>query len=265
MRCKMALYKYFDVESQCIDDGLPSPSGPLSAKLSAAAINGANEAVRSSEGTKKKKRGSYSKFTPEQQAEIGNYAAMNGNQAAVRHFKMGLKVTSVQTWKDKYLAEISRKRRAGVEGCLLSVKSLPVKKRGRPLLLGETLDGQVQSYIKSVREGGGVITTSITMAAASAIVKNSDRNLLAENGGPISITANWAKSLLHRMNFVKRRGSSSAKMTVSDFESVKEQFNSDVKTAIEMEDIARFQLGSNRNQHCSRVFVDYGSQRIKAC
>ena len=53
-----------------------------SARLSAVAINGANKSVRGSED--KKKRGFYSKFTPEQQA------AMNGNEAAVRHFKMGI-------------------------------------------------------------------------------------------------------------------------------------------------------------------------------
>ena len=147
-----------------------------------------------------------------------------------------MKPTSVQTWKGKYLAEISRKRKAG-ETCYLSVKSLPVKKRGRPLLLGEELDTEVKRYIRAVREGGGVIDTAITMAAATAIVRKADRNLLAENGGPITITSNWAKSLLYWMNFVKRRGSSTAKMTVTNFEAVKEQFVLDVNAVVEMEDI----------------------------
>ena len=152
-------------------------------------------------------RGKYAKFTPEQQAAIGEYASLYGNQAAIHHFtkQLGveLKVSSVQTWKGKYQAEISRKRKAG-EMSDLSVKSLPVKKLGRPLLLGEKLDNAVKCYINAVREVGGVITTAITMAAATAIVRKSDRNLLAENGGPITITNNWAKSLLYRMNFVKR-------------------------------------------------------------
>ena len=42
--------------------------------------------------------------------------------------------------------------------------------------------------LKAVREGGGVINTAITMAAAAAIVKKQDRNILAENGGHIRIT-----------------------------------------------------------------------------
>jgi hypothetical protein len=40
-----------------------------------------------------------------------------------------------------------------------TVKSLPVKKRVRPLLLGNILDDKVKSYIRAVREAGGVITS----------------------------------------------------------------------------------------------------------
>ena len=231
----MALYRYFQPSGV-----LPNPSGPLSAYVSPAAIKDANEAVRNASQGSSKPRGKYAKFTPEQKASIGEYASLHGNQAAIRHFSKQLgvemKPTSVQTWKGKYLAEISRKRKAG-ETCDLSVKSLPVKKRGRPLLLGEELDTEVKRYIQAVREGGGVINTAITMAAATAIVRKADRNLLAENGGPITITSNWAKSLLYRMNFVKRRGSSTAKMTVTNFEAVKEQFVLDVNAVVEMEDI----------------------------
>ena len=39
------------------------------------------------------------------------------------------------------------------------------------------------------------------------------------------------------MNFVKRRGSSTAKLTVANFEAVKEQFIIDVNAVVEMEDI----------------------------
>ena len=106
-----------------------------------------------------------------------------------------MKVTSVQTWKTKYLAELKRKQRAG-ETDDLAINSLPQKKRGRPLLLREKLDSEVIAYIRTVREGGGVVTTSIAMASATAIVRKADRNLLAENGGPIAISNNWTKSLL---------------------------------------------------------------------
>ena len=44
-------------------------------------------------------------------------------------------------------------------------------------------------------------------------------------------------SLLYRMNFVKQRGSSTARLTVASFEAVKEQFIMDVNAVVEMEDI----------------------------
>ena len=55
---------------------------------------------------------------------------------------MEVKASSVQTWKGKYVAEICGKREVG-EVKDLCVKSLPVKKRGRPLLLGKMLDTEV--------------------------------------------------------------------------------------------------------------------------
>jgi len=54
---------------------------------------------------------------------------------------------------------------------------LPVAKRGRPLLLGDTLDSEVKSYIRSAREGGAM---EITMAAARAIVRKCNPGLIAD-------------------------------------------------------------------------------------
>lgn len=82
-----------------------------------------------------------------------------------------------------------------------------------------------------------MITTAITVASATAIVRKTDPNLLSENRGPITITTNWAKSLLYRKGFVKRRGSTAIKMTVANFEAVKEQFLFEVKAVVEMEEI----------------------------
>ena len=59
-------------------------------------------------------------------------------------------------------------------------------------MLGDKLDNEVKHYIKAIREGGGVITTAITMIAETAIMRRADRNLLSENGCPINITVNWA-------------------------------------------------------------------------
>ena len=45
---------------------------------------------------------------------------------------------------------------------------------------------------------------------------NEDSNLLARNGGHIVLTKHWAKHLLGRMGFVKRRASTKAKVGVED-------------------------------------------------
>ena len=54
--------------------------------------------------------------------------------------------------------------------------------------------------------------------AGEAIVSSADRSLLTENGGPVTFSKNWAKYLLYRLNFVKRRGSSTAQVTVQNYE-----------------------------------------------
>ena len=73
------------------------------------------------------------------------------------------------------------------------------------LLLGNTLDAKVQIYLKKVREGGGVISSRIVMAAAKGIVLSSEKLKLVEYGGHININRHWAYSLLTRMKFVKRK------------------------------------------------------------
>ena len=59
--------------------------------------------------------------------------------------------------------------------------------------------------------------------------------MLAVNGGHILITKDWAKNLLHRMGFVKRRASTKAKVSVEDFEEKKEQFLLDIKAIVTLE------------------------------
>lgn len=49
--------------------------------------------------------------------------------------------------------------------------------------------------------------------------------MLYENGGHLDLTKSWAKSLLQRMNFVKRHGSTTCKNDkVKTFEELKDEF-----------------------------------------
>ena len=76
----MSLYSSFADASKRSD--LPNPNGSLSASVSPAVIKEANEAVKSVTSGGKRRRGSYAKFSPEQQAAIGKYASLHSNQAA---------------------------------------------------------------------------------------------------------------------------------------------------------------------------------------
>jgi len=87
-------------------------------------------------------------------------------------------------WKENYLKELAKRKNDE----LPKVKELPPKKRGRPLLVGNELDVQVQLYVKELRNNGAVINTAIVMATAEGLVQHHGVNLLAKHGGPIAIT-----------------------------------------------------------------------------
>ena len=61
--------------------------------------------------------------------------------------------------------------------------------------------------------------------------------LLSEFGRYISLTSHWAESILHRMKFVKRRGSTKVCVLGDAFDLVKQTFLNDIKTTVVMEDI----------------------------
>ena len=80
--------------------------------------------------------------------------------------------------------------------------------------------------------------SGIAIAAGKAIVRKYNPGLIDEDDGPaIHLTTNWAKSLLHRMGFVKRKGCSTKKLMVHNFEEIKEQFLFDIEVVVKMEDI----------------------------
>ena len=116
---------------------------------------------------------------------------------------------------------------------------LPSKRRGRPCLLGEKIDIEVQTILRAMRDNGAVVNTSIAIATATGVVRKRDKSLLKENGDSLEqmLTKNWAKSLLCRMGFVKRRGNTKAKVPVEHFEVLKSQFLFDIKATVEMQEI----------------------------
>ena len=60
------------------------------------------------------------------------------------------------------------------------------------------------------------------------------------------LTRDWAKSLLCHLEFVKRRGSTAAEITLMNFEELKNQYLLDVKAVVQITR-TNHQLGSDEN------------------
>ena len=89
---------------------------------------------------------------------------------------------------------------------------LPMK-RGRPLLIGDELDRQVREYILDTRRVGGDINTAVVIAGGTGIVMSQNLSLLKgmKDG---KLMKDWAKYVLQRMGFVKRKATTKAKINV---------------------------------------------------
>ena len=117
------------------------------------------------------------------------------------------------------------------------VQEISRKKSGRPLLLPDKLDVKVQECIKELRRNGACVGTSVVVATAKGVIMNKNADFLVSNGGYIDLTDNWAKSLQTRMGFVKRKASSSAKITPEEFDKQKKDFLRDVRNVVNMDQI----------------------------
>ena len=164
------------------------------------------------------------RYSPSVRADIGRYACVHGTTAAARHLI-----------KKAYKEEKGAKR---AERDDEDVRVLPPKKHGRPLLLSKGLDGKLQQYLLKVREGGGVVSARIVIAAARGILQHYDQSSLVEFGGHIQLSRKWAYSLLSRMKFVKRKATTAkSKQSTEEFHQLKETFLSDIVSTVEMEEI----------------------------
>ena len=77
-----------------------------------------------------------------------------------------------------------------------------------------------------------------TYIASHFIVQAMEASRLAKNGGPATLSVPWAKSLLKRIDFRKRRrGTTKSGTTPEDLDSIKKTFLSEVVETVDMNDI----------------------------
>ena len=167
----------------------------------------------------------YNRYDAKTLAKIDKYTSHNGVRAAAQKFQNDLgheiNESTIQSVKKRYLEELNWRYRAGEETCVKKLKG----KMGRPVLLGNKLDHQVQVYLQRVRESGGTVTARIAVAAAKGILLSTDQSKMAEFGGYIQLNWHWAYSLFKRMNYVQWKAmTAKSKYTISNFKEVKKSF-----------------------------------------
>jgi len=64
---------------------------------------------------------------------------------------------------------------------------------GRPLLIGEEADRQLQESACYFRDCESPVNASVVIATAESILTSIDANVFASNGGGISLSKDWAK------------------------------------------------------------------------
>ena len=236
----MALLKYLKPKKKPGEELLPDPEGSLSEHLSSEAIREANKEVKLVLSKESSKRSPYLRATGKQKAIVAKYAAENGIVKSIRHFQKNypddiLKESTVHGWKNAYLRELQNQKCSGDDD--VAITELPLKKTGRPLLLDEQTDREVQMYLLALHEAGGGVNCAIARASATGIIRRKNSNWLACNGGHILLTKDWSRYLLERMNFVKRKANTKAKITVDNFTELKCNFLSDIQAVVDMEEV----------------------------
>ena len=117
------------------------------------------------------------------------------------------------------------------------------------------------------RREGVVINSDVVIAVGTGIVMN-DANLLLANGGHIELTKHWAKYLLSRMGFVKRRTNTKAKISVEHFDELKKLYLLEFNNVVEMDEIPS-ELVINWDQTginyipASWTMAEEGSKRVE--
>ena len=196
------------------DPTLPDPNQFTSVE-SQQACESANKHVEmcSPSPSRKRKRQENAHYTPEQRAKVAKYAIDNGVMNAARKFEVS--ESTVRNFKRKLVAMAPEE--------MAEVKTLEIRQRGRPLLLGQ-YDKEVCAYVQAIRKSGGIINNNIVRAGARGIIMAHNKALLPEYGGHIVLDKPWGVSLLKRLGYTKRKGTRAARKNPENFEEISTEY-----------------------------------------
>ena len=163
-------------------------------------------ANKATEDSLNEKRFKYKKYSDNERFKIAKYAILHGSRRAARKFQNQfplLNESTVRTFVTKY----NHLRKMNTKS---TIDSVPVKRRGRPVMLGEVVK-KVREYIISLRHRGGRISRTVAIATAKAFIQGSNN----ESVRRMVLGEPWAQSLFRRMGF-RRRMATTAKVLIPE-------------------------------------------------
>ena len=182
-----------------LDFSVISHESGISALNHETAVSAAQTALKTSRGKRKNQT-----FTEKDCYLIGKYASKNGSACAQRKFQSShgaIGESALRLFKKKYKAMIKDAARKKFS----PKKVTAARKRGRPILLGET-NQMVQGFLLAVRRKDGVVNAVVARSVAKVLVKRSGKKELEV----IDLDSRWwIQSLFRRMHFVTRTATTS--------------------------------------------------------
>ena len=163
------------------------------------------------------------KWTDKERFHFGRLAAQSSTAAALKEAKKvhaNANESTIRNFRKAYLLTLTKDHSVSTAAS----GKLEVKKRGRPLLFG-VYDKMIVNYVRRLRKHGAKVNTKIVMGTARGIIIRKAPQLLHDRGGAKKITKDWARSLLRRIKFVKRKGTRKAKKFLGNEQAVADQFH----------------------------------------
>ena len=108
---------------------------------------------------------------------MAEYASSQGVHATLKHCNQKkskeLKENTVRDWVKAYKKELHSKQKlvaAENHSELASVTALPERKHGRPLLVEDKVNAEIQTIVKGMCDSGAVINTAIVTGIAKGVM-----------------------------------------------------------------------------------------------
>jgi len=129
------------------------------------------------------------------------------------------------------------------------------------LTLQEEIDMEVQQYILYLRKISGSVNGAVVRASIKGIRKRKNKEASGNKEGaaltmPV-LNKDWSRYLLERMQFVKHKANTKAKLSVENFSQLKHNFLSDISGIVNIEEIPTYLIINW--DHTALKYVPVGS------